>query len=92
MHDDAIRAAVRAMVPNRIQGFSYGTEGSKADPPVFVVRDIWRKPDEQELWRGPALTKADQEEFEERCEMERMRLGIAAYLAASKRRGRKRCV
>jgi hypothetical protein len=84
MHDDAIRAAVRAMVPDRIQGFGYGTKGSsvKAEPPVFVVRDVWRKPDEQELWRGSALTTADREEFEERCKMERMRLGIAAYLAA----------
>jgi hypothetical protein len=82
MHDDAIRAAVRAMVPNRIQGFCYGTDGSsvKVDPPVFLIRDVWRKPGEQVLWRGPALTKADREEFEERCEMERMRLGIAAYL------------
>jgi hypothetical protein len=86
MHDDAIRAAIKAMAPDRIQGFGYGTEGSsvRADPPVFVVRDVWRKPDEQELWRGSALTEEDREAFEERCEMERMRLGIEAYLAALK--------
>jgi hypothetical protein len=82
MHDDAIRAAVRAMVPNRIQGFGYGTEGSsvKADPPMFVIIDVWSG---QELWRGPALSKEDREAFDDRYEIEQMRLGIEAYLAAS---------
>lgn len=54
--------------PNRIQGFKYGRE--------YVVRDVWKNPNEQVLWRG-----SDVDEFERQCDIARMRLAFAAAFA-----------
>lgn len=73
--DDMLRAAVRAMASDRIQGFSTphdtpnGLNRTWGAP--HYIRDVWRKPGEQELWRGDS-----HDEMMERCDMERLRLGF----------------
>lgn len=65
--DQALTAAVEAMKPDRIQGFTYGTE--------HVIRDVYRPWEAQVLWRGPA---SDEAAFDRQCEIERLRIGFAA--------------
>ena len=65
--DQALAAAVEAMKPDRIQGFTYGTE--------HVIRDVYRPWKAQVLWRGPA---SDSATFYRQCEIERLRIGFAA--------------
>lgn len=72
--DGQCRAAIKAMEEVRIQGFSYG----KNFGPPYVVRDVYRSPDKQELWRGD-----DHEAMIERCAIERMRLALDAALSLS---------
>lgn len=77
--DDMLRAAIEAMMPDRIQGFSTRIECTGARPTwgaPHYIRDVWKPAGEQELWRGD-----DHAEMVERCEMERLRLGIMAALA-----------
>lgn len=78
--DDMLRAAMKAMEPDRIQGFSTPHDSPNGlnrtwGAPHFI-RDVWRKAGEQELWRGDSHS-----EMLERCEMERLRLGFAAAFA-----------
>ena len=70
--DDECRAAIAAMEPDRIQGFISRLPNGEWGPPHWI-RDVWRKPEEQEIWRGDS-----DEEMMERCAIERMRLGLAA--------------
>jgi hypothetical protein len=77
--DDMLRAAVRAMVSDRIQGFSTPHDSPNGlnrhwGAPHYI-RDVWKPPGEQELWRGNS-----HDEMIERCAMERLRLGINAAL------------
>lgn len=65
--DKAIAAAVEAMKPDRIQGFTYGTEN--------VIRDVYRPWDAQVLWRAPV---GDDDAFHRQCEIERLRIGLVA--------------
>lgn len=67
--DAECRAAIAAMVPDRIQGFSYGLNYG----PPHLVRDVTKPYGEQVLWRGDSA-----EEMQERCKIERMRLALAA--------------
>ncbi|HYF56689.1 MAG TPA: hypothetical protein VEA41_20720 [Salinarimonas sp.] len=74
--DDMLRAALKAMEPDRIQGFSTPSADRRTWGPPHYVLDVFRTGPERELWRGDSA-----EELEERCEMERLRLGIKAALA-----------
>jgi hypothetical protein len=71
--DDMLRAAVKAMIPERIVGFSTPLNESRTKwgAPHYVEDVRLRK----ELWRGD-----DAEELRVRCEMERMRLALNAAL------------
>lgn len=75
--DEMLRAAVKADVPDRIQGFSTPLPGDspKWGAPHYV-RDVYKPRAEQELWRGDS-----HDEMMERCAMERMRVVLAAALA-----------
>lgn len=75
--DNMLRAAIEAMMPDRIQGFSTRGENGVWGAPYYI-RDVLRPPGEQEIWRGD-----DDAEMMERCEMERLRLGITAALNSS---------
>lgn len=74
--DDMCRRAVKAMEPDRIQGFSTPSLG---DPrtwgPPHYIRDVWLPTSEQELWRGDS-----HDEMMERSRMEEMRLALRAAL------------
>lgn len=70
--DEMCIAAIDAMVPDRIQGFSYNIS--------YVIRDVWKKPDEQVLWSEPK-TEENEKKFHLQCAIERMRLGLEAALA-----------
>jgi len=63
--DETLLKAWNAMKPDRIQGFRYGE--------TYVVRDVWLPEDQQQLWSG-----TDQEQFHNRCNIERMRLAYTA--------------
>lgn len=66
--DEQCRAAIVAVGVGHIQGFRYGDEN--------VIRDVSRPHGpEQEIWRGPVSGSDD---FSERCELERMRVALAA--------------
>lgn len=69
--DDMLRAAVRAIVPERIVGFSSPANELRTrwGPPHYV-QDVRLR---RELWRGDSHA-----EMMERCEMERMRLALMA--------------
>lgn len=77
--DEMCKRAVAAMKPDRIQGFSTphtspnGLNRTWGAP--HWIRDVYRKPGEQELWRGDS-----QDEMLKRCEIEEMRLALAAAL------------
>lgn len=75
--DEMLRAAVRAMeTPDRIQGFSTPQDKSRRTwGSPYYVRDTFLPPSRQELWRGDNC-----EEMMERCEMERLRIGLAAAM------------
>lgn len=69
--DDMLRAAVRAMSPSRIVGFSTpaNEQRTKWGPPHYI-QDVRLG---RELWRGDS-----HDEMMERCEMERLRLALHA--------------
>ncbi|WP_372397066.1 hypothetical protein ABMY26_23645 [Azospirillum sp. HJ39] len=71
--DEMCRAAILAGKTDRIQGFSYGPDFTAP----HVVRDVARHPEEQVLWSG-----ASHDEMMDRHAIERMRLQLAAALAA----------
>lgn len=68
--DAMCKAAIKARSHDRIQGFHY--------PPNFVIRDVYLDHGKQEIWRQPDTI--DKMEFYERCEVERMRLLLAAAM------------
>lgn len=74
--DAQLRAALEAMKPDRIQGFTYdlGTPN-----PVRVIRDVFKPYGSQEIFRCMASDMTD-EQFAERCAMERLRVGLQAAL------------
>jgi hypothetical protein len=77
--DEMLRAAVRAMdEQNRIQGFSSPQNRNRTTwgPPYWVM-DYGQRP-ARELWRGDSHN-----ELMERCDMERLRIGIEAMLSKS---------
>ena len=76
--DEMLRAGVKAMEPDRIQGFSTPLDAARQTwGAPHYVRDVWLAPGKQVLWRG-----LDANELHERCEMERFRLGLEAALRA----------
>ncbi len=76
--DEMCRRAVEAFKPDRIQGFStrQGKRGTEWGAPHYI-RDVFLPAEQQELWRGDS-----HEEMMKRCEIERMRIAIAAALRA----------
>jgi hypothetical protein len=72
--DDMCRRAIKAMEPDRIQGFSYGPKSTAP----HVVRDVYLAYGKQVLWRG-----LDHDEMMERCAIERMRLALTAALSTN---------
>lgn len=87
--DEMLLAAIAAMEPDRIQGFTYGT---LTENPVHVIRDVYKAPDRQEVFRRSAKEMTDAE-WTTRCKMERFRIGLQAAFAVvdgestSKRKG-----
>lgn len=75
--DAMLRAAIAAMAPDRIQGYSTPREDRRSWGAPYYVYDAGRASGEREIWRGN-----DRAEMLERCEMERLRIGIAAALQA----------
>lgn len=75
--DDVLDAAIHAMEPDRIQGFTYG-QGEKRR---HVIRDVFLQANDI-IWSGPAQTKTDENAFHRQCDRERIRIGIAAALRA----------
>jgi hypothetical protein len=77
--DEMLRAAVKAMVPNRIQGFSTPHDSpnglNRTWGAPHYIRDVWLPRGEQEIWRGDSA-----DEMHERCKLERMRIGLTAAL------------
>jgi hypothetical protein len=73
--DEMLRAAIEASKPDRIQGFSTPV-GHRGWGAPHIVIDTRLPPGHQEIWRGD-----DETEFHERCEMERMRVALAAALS-----------
>ncbi|PWC96909.1 hypothetical protein [Azospirillum sp. TSO5] len=73
--DDMCRAAIEAGKPDRIQGFTYEINGQV----THVVRDLTKPVGDSahKLWVG-----SSHPEMMERCAIERMRLQLAAALAA----------
>jgi hypothetical protein len=71
---DPIEAALDAMTREcrYIQGFHYR--------PFYVIRDVLRRPADQELARWPDSIGDD--EFQRHCDLARMARAIAAYEAA----------
>lgn len=67
--DEMCKRAIEAGMPDVIQGFSYGPGFSAP----HVIRDLTRRPGEQEIWRGE-----DHNEMMKRIEIERMRRSLAA--------------
>ena len=83
--DDMLRAAINADTYDRIQGFATPLDESRRKwGAPYYIRDVWRKPGEQELWRGDS-----EAEMLERCEMERMRIAINAAFAHGEETGPK---
>jgi hypothetical protein len=74
--DDMLRAAMKAMEPDRIQGFSTPNATRTAWGAPHYILDTWKPVGQRELWRGDSS-----EEMDERCEMERLRLGFEAAFA-----------
>lgn len=74
--DDMCRKALAAYEPDRIQGFSTPKDAHRIvwGAPHWVL-DTWLPRGQQELWRGDRY-----EEMIERCDIERMRLALAAAL------------
>lgn len=80
--DEMLSAAVEAMKPDRIQGFLYGIDRPSS---VYVIRDVFKPHGhEQEIFRCPASELSD-DEWTKRCEMERLRIGLAAALTKGER-------
>lgn len=78
--DEMCRAAISAMKADRFQGFSTPSPDRRSWGAPHYIRDVYAKPGEQEVWRG-----SDHDEMIERCEIERMRLALAAALKTSNR-------
>jgi hypothetical protein len=73
--DDMCRYALAAMSPDRIQGFSTPNENRTKWGAPHYIRDVSLPSAQQEMWRGDS-----HDEMMERCEIERMRLGLKAAL------------
>lgn len=74
--DDMLRAAKTAMEHDRIQGFSTWRDDLRLWGSPHYILDLHRPRDQQEIWRGNSHAA-----LMERCEMERLRIGIAAAIA-----------
>lgn len=79
--DDMLRAGVRAMKPDRIQGFSTPKPGRLEWGAPHYIRDVFLPLAEQELWRGKSHA-----EMMERCAMERLRLAFNAAFGEEARK------
>jgi len=77
--DAQLRAALEAMKPDRIQGFTYGRDTTN---PVHVIRDVFKPYGSQEIFRCMVSEMTD-EARAERCEMECLRIGLQAALAVA---------
>lgn len=76
--DDMCLAAIEASKPDRIQGFSTPQNRLRTEwGAPHYIRDVYLPPGQQELWRGDS-----EDEMTERCEIERMRIALAAALHA----------
>lgn len=78
--DEMCRRAINASKPDRIQGFStrhhFSTPYRDTDwGAPHYIRDVSLPPGQQELWRGDS-----HDEMIERCEIERVRIALAAAL------------
>lgn len=74
--DDMLRAGVRMNGLDRIQGFATPLDERRSRwGAPYYIRDVFRPPGKQEIWRGDS-----QDELHERCEMERLRLQLSAVL------------
>lgn len=82
--DAMLRAALTAMVPDRIQGFSTQIRAGEWGKPHYI-RDVSRPSGEQEIWRGDSYA-----DMVERLEMERLRLGFEAAFTAHGEQGDKK--
>lgn len=72
--DDMCRRAMKAMKPDRIQGFSTPLNKSRTEwgAPHYIL-DVFQHPEQRMLWSGDS-----QEEMLERCQIEQMRLALRA--------------
>lgn len=74
--DEMCRKALNGWEGDRIQGFSTPLDESRSKwGAPHYIRDVKLPPDKQEIWRGN-----DMDEMLDRCEIERMRLALAAAL------------
>lgn len=82
--DKMCRRAVAAMRPDRIQGFSTPHDSpnglNRTWGAPHYIRDVFAPEGMQELWRGDS-----HDEMMERCEIERVRLGLLAALSPTER-------
>ena len=53
--DAMLEAAYDADIPDRIQGFKYGGR--------YVIRDLWKVPEKQEIWSAPNKWHSGEIEF-----------------------------
>lgn len=77
--DEMCRRAIKAMEPDRIQGFSTPLDPKRSEwGAPHYVQDLFLAPEHRTLWRGD-----DMDEMLERCQIERMRLALRAALDAA---------
>jgi hypothetical protein len=78
--DEMCRAAILAIKPDRIQGFSTPVAGSRRQEwgAPHYIRDVYLPPEQQEIWRGDS-----HDEMMERCALEEMRVALTAALEGS---------
>lgn len=74
--DEMCSRAMKALKPDRIQGFSTPSADRTTWGPPHYIRDVWLPAGEQELWRGDS-----HEEMMARCGIEEMRLALRAALS-----------
>lgn len=70
--DAMCEAAIQADQIDRIQGFSYNTD--------HVIRDVWKSPGDQVIWRLSKEIPGAEESFYRQCRIENMRKVLEAAL------------
>lgn len=73
--DTMCEAAIKADQIDRIQGFSYNTD--------HVIRDVWKSPGDQVIWRLSKEIPGAEESFYRQCRIEKMRKVLEAALKVS---------